>query len=86
MWIQHRPVKEGNLPTEILLEDTDGCGSPLLLLTCSSSDDVIAFNTGPYFDRVKVLPFLKPTSRMRTVLLGRRRWWDYIIPGAEWLR
>ena len=34
--------KEGNLPTEILLEDTDGCGSPLLLLTCSS-DDVIAF-------------------------------------------
>ena len=27
--------KEGNLPTEILLEDTDGCGSPLLLLTCA---------------------------------------------------
>ena len=28
--------KEGNpLPTEILLEDTDGCGSLLLLLTCS---------------------------------------------------
>ena len=27
--------KRETLPTEILLEDTDGCGSPLLLLTCA---------------------------------------------------
>ena len=35
-----RKSKQIPLATNILLEDTDGCGSPLLLLTCSSDDDI----------------------------------------------
>ena len=30
-----RPVRKSPLATNNLLEDTDGCGSPLLLLTCA---------------------------------------------------
>lgn len=45
-----------------------------------------SWELGPYGDRVKAMPFLKSTSRAQTVVFGRRRWWDFLIPGAEWLR
>ena len=38
-----RKSKQTPLATKILLEDTDGCGSPLPSADVRTSDDVIAF-------------------------------------------